>query len=384
MQKLASDRILIRGFYVSLKVMLILLALYAIGAWDLPFLSHRNRGDNDFEAGRFIEAIEHYRKAVDRQANDWELHYNLGTAFYRTGDYQSAVEELEIASQLAERRSASDTNRGKILHNEGLAYLQMDDCDNAVRVLTEAREFAGPDDDIQTNLSFAEQYCAEDPPDPEKSEGEDQNEGEGDDEDDEQGQNDEGESNDESEAQDDSDAEEGDQDQGGENENQDNNKGDQEDNADQQDQDEGQYEDEEEDQSDGGSEQHQDEQEGEGDKESEDSSDAGSENENEGEDENPGGEQESDDEQPGQGGNAEEHGPNEIPNDGLNMSDAQIQDILDWMANRERMNAPQYFRNHPADGDFLDDESLADLLYRLFYGKPAENAEDMPDDGIDW
>ncbi len=382
MQKLVSDRILIRGFYVSLKVMLILLALYAVGAWDLPFLSQRNRGDNDFEAGRFTLAIEHYLKAVEQQGNDWELHYNLGTAYYRTGDYQSAVDELKIASQLAERGSASDTNRGKILHNQGLAYLQMDDCENAVRVLTEAAEFAGPDDDIQTNFRFAEQYCAEDPPDPEKSEGEEENEGEGDDEDDEQGQNDEGESNDETEAQDESDAEEGDQDQGGENENQDNNEGDREDDA--QDQQEGQ--DEGQDQSDDGTEQSRDEQEGEGDEDSDDSSDTGSENEseNEGEDEKPGGDEDSDDEQRGQGGNADERGPNEIPNDGLNMSDATIQDILDWMANRERMNAPRYFNNHPADGDFLDDESLADLLYRLFYGKPAEDADDLPDDGIDW
>ena len=370
----------LRAIFFSVRVMLIILVMLVQVGWDLPFMSQRNRGDNDFANGNFERAIAHYTNAIEQDGSDWELYYNLGTSYYRAGEYQGAIDQLEIAFQIAERRGASDYNKGKILHNTGLAYLQMDDCENAIPVLTEAARFAGPDDDIQNNLEFATQYCEEGPPDAPQTEGEEEDEGEGDEEDELQGQN-EGESNDENEAENESDAEEGEDEEGGTDESE----GENDENQDNEDQEQegSEGEDGEEDsQEQEGQEGDQDEsvEEGEGDEEQEQES----EGENEGEEENAGGEEESDEEEGGgQNENAEERGPNEVPSDGLNMSDARIQEILDWMANRERMNAPRYFNNQPQPGDILDEETLAELIQR-FFGAPASRSDDIPDDGIDW
>jgi Ca-activated chloride channel homolog len=369
----------IKTAFFSFKVMLIFFAMYAIVGWDLPFLSQRSRGDNDFEAGRYREAIDHYQNAIERDGGDWQVYYNLGTSSYRAGDYSGAIDQLKTALQLAQHQGVSDYDQGRILHNTGLAYLQMDDCENAVSTLTEAGRLAGPDDDIQANLKFAQDYCAGESQQPPQTEGEQQNQGAGNQDEDQQGSN-QGDSNDQSEAQDQADAEQGNQDQGGtdntqqdQNEDTNNQQGDQQDQNDQQ----------------NGQEESQDQAGQQGDQNeavdqnqgNEDNQDQG---ENQGQEETAGGDHQSDTEQgTGQNGNADEHSPNEIPNDGLNMSDAQIQEILDWMSNRERMNAPRYFNNQPQSGDPIDEETLAQLIQRLF-GNEQTRADEMPSDGIDW
>jgi hypothetical protein len=370
-----------RTFNFSIKVMLIFFAMYAIVGWDLPFLSQRNRGDNDFAAGRYKEAIDHYQRSIERDGGDWEVYYNLGTSYYRAGDYSGAVDQLKTSFQLAQHMGIPDYDQGRILHNTGLAYLQLDDCGNAVSTLTEAGRLAGPDDDIQANLKFAQEYCAEEPPQAPQTEGEEQNEGAGNQDEDQQGGN-QGETNDQSEAQDQADAEQGDQDQGGtDNTEQDQNEDTTNEQGNQQDENE-QEGGQEEEQDQAGQQGNQDEavEQGQGDEENQ-NQDQG---ENQGQDETPGGDQESDTEAgTGQNGNADEHSPNEIPNDGLNMSDAQIQEILDWMSNRERMNAPRYFNNQPESGQPLDEETLAQLIQRLF-GNQETRADEVPNDGIDW
>lgn len=370
-----------RGISVALKTFLLLLVSASLAAWDLPFMSQRTRGDNRYAEGSYAEAIEHYTRASETDAGNWEIHYNLGTSYYREGYWDSAVTELQLAADLAEGTGASSYDISHCWHNLGLAYLQLDDCENAVPALMRALELDESDEDLKRNAEFSMEYCEEETEDAEQNEGESEDEGEGDEDQEEEGQNDEGESNDESEVQDDSERDEdGEQGEGEKETDEGESEGDE--GEDQEDQSESSGEDEGEEESD-----RSDDEQGEGgdeitddrgrEKETGDESE-GEEDEKRNADESENGDENRD------GGNLSQGRPNEIPDDGLNLSDEQIEQLLRQMSNLERSRAPRYFNNTPNDGDFLDDESFTDLLRRLFLGLPPEKYEDMPEDGIDW
>lgn len=331
-----------RSLAIALKVFLIVAIMPALVAWDLPFLSQRVRGDNDFYSGEYRKAIEHYEKALEDEDEDWELHYNLGTAYYRNGDWTRAVEELEFSLALAENEELPDAELADIHHNLGLSYLQLDDCDHAVPALTAAAELAPEDEDIARNAEFAGEYCSKQGGqcgDSESSEGdqeEEQQETEG------------------------SESENEDQ-QGGESE-------------EEQDEEESGRQTEQEEQQDTGEE---------GD-EAQDESEEQGEQEEEQTGEEEGGREETENREEGAGQADEETAPPEVPDDGLNLSDSQVEELLEYMSRLERQRAPRYFRNPPEEGDYLDSETMADLLRRLFLGLPTEDRESEAEDGVDW
>jgi tetratricopeptide (TPR) repeat protein len=51
--------------------------------------------------GRLGDAVAHYRKAIELNPSDEELHNNLGNLQGRLGRFQEAIEELEKALSLA-------------------------------------------------------------------------------------------------------------------------------------------------------------------------------------------------------------------------------------------------------------------------------------------
>lgn len=324
-----------RGIYVAARIFLVLIVLPGLVAWDLPFLSQRVRGDNDFRAGNYEKAIEHYTKAVEDDGDDWEVLYDLGTSYYHSGEWESAVEELSRALQIAEGEEVSDSDLAHIHHNLGLAYLQLDDCENAVSELTIATELEPEDEDISRNAEFANEYCSQGGGQSQRSERE---QGEGAEQDESQGQ---------SESEQNQDQESGEQS-------------------------------EQQEQSDQGDQQDESEQAGQ-DKENETAQpdESGQEEENkqdQGENEGQGGGE----------GQAENQGPAQVPDDGLGLSDAQVREILEYMSRRERQNAPRYFQNEPQEGDYMDRETMLDVMRRLFLGIPLEGEQEEPDDGIDW
>ena len=316
---------LVSALRTSVKVFLVLAIMPALVAWDLPWLSNRQRGDNDFKAGRYAEAIEHFKRAVEQEGNDWKLLYDLGTSYYQQGMWENAVEELSYADQIAGMGKAADVDRAHILHNLGLAYLQLDDCEKATPALEQAAQLDPQDQDLAKNAAFAKQYCSQ--------------QGQG------QSQQDQG----QGQSEQNQDQNQQNQGQGQSQQNQ---------NQDQQNQGQGQ------------SQQNQDQQ-------NQDQQNQGQGQENNEQGNNSGNAPESRD-------NADAHqGGSGSQNDGLNLSDAQIEEILKWMSQRERDLAPQYFHNGPTEGDYLDDESMVDLFRRLFLGLPDPHRREA-DDGVDW
>jgi len=375
----------------GLKILAIMLVLPGLVAWELPFTSQRIRGDNDYRDENYPNAIEHYNRALEGNTGDWEIYYNLGTSYYHSGQWEDAVEQLNIAAGMAEDQNATEIQRAYIHHNLGLSYLQLDDCERATENLAIAEELAPWEDDIGKNLNFAEEYCSGAGEDAENNEGEEEDQGEGDQQDDQQGQADEGDSNDENEAEDDSQCEEGQQ-EGGSGEQENDSEPDSESQGEEQSEssetgDENESENELGGQ---GDQEETEEQPGEGEETDEEQSESGDNKEedqgNEGQDTSDEKEGADGEEQGGgeRDGNAEESGPREVPDDGLNLSDTQVSEILEYMSDLEHSRAPRYFHNDPAEGDMLDPDTAWDLFRRFFMGESSDKSDTMPDDGIDW
>jgi hypothetical protein len=251
--------------------------------------------------------------------------------------WENAVEELNYADQIAEMGKAADVDRAHILHNLGLAYLQFDDCEKATPALEQAAQLDPQDQDLAKNAAFAKQYCSQ------QGQGQSQqNQGQG---------------------------------QGQSQQNQDQNQQNQCQGQSQQNQNQDQQNQNQQNQGQGQSQQNQDQQNQNQQNQNQQSQGQGQENNEQGNDSG---------NAPESGDNADAHqGGNGSQNDGLNLSDAQIEEILKWMSQRERDLAPQYFHNGPTEGDYLDDESMVDLFRRLFLGLPDPHRREA-DDGVDW
>lgn len=341
-----SANVFARTFVTVLAVVVVCPLL---SGWDLPFLSHRQRGERDFRAGRYQEASEHFRRAIEVEGNDWKLLYNLGTSYYRQGKWENAIEELSYASQIAETDKASNSERARILHNLGLSYLQNDDCGNALSALEQAAQLEPADQDISRNLEFAKEYCAGQGGQSQTGQQSEQQQ----------------ESQQSSEGQQSGQGQSGEEQQGG--------------GQSQQSQEETQEQSSQGEQQGEGTEQQETETEGAGEEQDE---------EGQGQEEKENSEQGNNSENLSEGGSRDDvrrgGGGQEVPDDGLKLSDAQVEEILRYMSRLERDRAGRYFWGGPTEGDYLDDETIMDLFRRLFLGIPDEDRAPEPEDGIDW
>jgi Ca-activated chloride channel family protein len=92
---------------------LLLLVTLAFGIGDLE------RGNRLYRQGRYAEAVEAYRAALQGGNTTPTLHYNLGTALLRLGRHQEAEEHLRTALS-----SINPEDRERTLYNLGNRFLE--------------------------------------------------------------------------------------------------------------------------------------------------------------------------------------------------------------------------------------------------------------------
>lgn len=146
-----------------------LVAVLALGIGDFE------RGNRHYRAGRYAEAVEAYRAALEDGDDRAQLQYNLGTALLRLGEYEEAQRHLEAA--LADVDPAL---RQRALYNLGNRFLvegrdeaeaeQRDRLlDAAIEAYQGALRIDPSDGDAKWNLELAlrEQEQSPDSPEPE-------------------------------------------------------------------------------------------------------------------------------------------------------------------------------------------------------------------------
>jgi tetratricopeptide (TPR) repeat protein len=119
----------------------------------------------DQQGGKCADAIPMYRKAFDRDRNDWQSLNNLAVCLNTVGDHDEALKFAQRAEQLAEGTPAVKDTLGWAFYNKGLyksairsleplsgdssalhqyhlamAYIRADDLDHAATTLDRARK----------------------------------------------------------------------------------------------------------------------------------------------------------------------------------------------------------------------------------------------------
>lgn len=155
---------------VLLLITVLVATAFAVG--DLE------RGNRLFREGRYAEAVEAYRSALESGTSTPELHYNLGTALLQVGQYEEAGVHLRTALD-----AIKPDLRERSLYNLGNRYLldarsakdpqaRRQLLEAAVNAYKETLRVQPNDTDAKWNLELALRDQDELPPMPEEGSGE--------------------------------------------------------------------------------------------------------------------------------------------------------------------------------------------------------------------
>lgn len=120
------------------------------------------RGNIQYNDSNYTEAEINYRRALDKNDQSFEAHYNLGDALFRQDKFPEAVEQYAKAEQLLKsddkKRKDQIANRlAATYHNMGNALYAQQQYDKAVAAYQESLRRNPKDHDTRYNLVKAMQ-----------------------------------------------------------------------------------------------------------------------------------------------------------------------------------------------------------------------------------
>ncbi len=113
------------------------------------------RGNNAYKKDNFVEAEVNYRKGLDKNAEAFEAHFNLGNALFRQEKYADAIEQYKEASHYIKD---DKQKQSAINHNIGNAHFAQQQYSEAIEAYKQSLKDNPTDDDTRYNLVKAMQY----------------------------------------------------------------------------------------------------------------------------------------------------------------------------------------------------------------------------------
>lgn len=145
----------------------VLCAAFLIALAAGPVLAQSTRslvnGGNDmYRDQKFSDAEVNYRKALEKEKELVQGHFNLGDALTKQGKFDEAVKEYQNALAKAE---AKDT-KAYAHYNIGNSQMKQQHYQDAVQSYIDALKLDPKDDDTKYNLSYALEKLKVPPPKP--------------------------------------------------------------------------------------------------------------------------------------------------------------------------------------------------------------------------
>lgn len=109
-----------------------------------------NRGSKLYEKQDFKGAIENFQKAQTKKPKDPMINYNLAAAYYKSGDFDKALEIYDIALN-----NTQDSNfKSAILYNMGNCAYRKGDNDLALQYYKSSLKLNSQDIQAKHNIEF--------------------------------------------------------------------------------------------------------------------------------------------------------------------------------------------------------------------------------------
>ena len=120
------------------------------------------RGNKQYNDSNYTEAEVDYRRALDKNDQSFEAHYNLGDALFRQEKFPEALEQYAEAEKLLKaddktRKEQVDSRLAATYHNMGNALYAQQQYDKAVAAYQQSLRRNPKDNDTRYNLVKAMQ-----------------------------------------------------------------------------------------------------------------------------------------------------------------------------------------------------------------------------------
>lgn len=136
--------------------------LSAQNSWSASAGSYIKEGNKLFQEQKYDAAVEKYTEALKKEPNSDIINFNLGTAFYKKGDYQESVSNLQksLLTDNEARKGKVNYNLGNALYKFGISQ-ENKNLNQAIQSLEQslghyekALQFDPKDKDAQYNYEF--------------------------------------------------------------------------------------------------------------------------------------------------------------------------------------------------------------------------------------
>ena len=122
------------------------------------------RGNLQYNDSNYVDAEVNYRRALDKNDQSFEAHYNLGDALFRQEKFPEALEQYAKAEQLVKsndktRKEQIDKRLADTYHNMGNALYAQQQYDKAVAAYQQSLRRNPKDNDTRYNLVKACNNC---------------------------------------------------------------------------------------------------------------------------------------------------------------------------------------------------------------------------------
>jgi Ca-activated chloride channel homolog len=138
-----------RGMNVALAIFAMVLA--ASPAWSQSIRSLVNGGNDLYKEEKYTDAEVNYRKALDKEKELVQGHFNLGNALAKEGKFDEAMKEFAVAGERAE----SPETKGHAWYNIGNSLMGGQKYQEAVDAYVKSLQLNPRDQEAKYNLSYA-------------------------------------------------------------------------------------------------------------------------------------------------------------------------------------------------------------------------------------
>lgn len=123
----------------------------AVPAWTQSVRSLVHGGNDEYTEGKYTDAEVNYRKALEKEAELVQGHFNLGNALHKQGKQEEAVRQYEQAIN----RAVDAETKANGYYNVGNSFLSQQKYQEAIQSYVEGLKLKPDDADAKYNLSYA-------------------------------------------------------------------------------------------------------------------------------------------------------------------------------------------------------------------------------------